>query len=131
MNELVFKELNLNLDIKVCTIGGEEINLTRNEFNLLEFLIKNKNKIHSRQEILNNVWDSKVSLRTVDTTMSRLRKKMKNLGKYLVTNIERPIEIPPCGSSAIPKYLVTLGSALPNLPPAQTPLILPMPLANT
>lgn len=73
MNELVFKELNLNLDIKVCTIGGEEINLTRNEFNLLEFLIKNK--IHSRQEILNNVWDSKVSLRTVDTTMSRLRKK--------------------------------------------------------
>lgn len=84
MNELVFKELNLNLDIKVCTIGGEEINLTRNEFNLLEFLIKNK--IHSRQEILNNVWDSKVSLRTVDTTMSRLRKKkMKNLGKYLIT----------------------------------------------
>lgn len=87
MNELVFKELNLNLDIKVCTIEGEEINLTRNEFNLLEFLIKNKNKIHSRQEILNNVWDSKVSLRTVDTTMSRLRKKMKNLGKYLVTRL--------------------------------------------
>ena len=47
MNELVFKELNLNLDIKVWTIGGEEINLTRNEFNLLEFLIKNKNKIPS------------------------------------------------------------------------------------
>ena len=87
MNELVFKELNLNLDIKVCTIGGEEINLTKSEFNLLEFLIKNKNKIHSRQEILNNVWDSKVSLRTVDTTMSRLRKKMKNLGKYLITRL--------------------------------------------
>lgn len=85
MNELVFKELKLNLDIKVCTIGEEEINLTKNEFNLLEFLIKNKNKIHSRQEILNNVWSSRVSLRTVDTTMSRLRKKMKDLGKYLVT----------------------------------------------
>lgn len=88
MNELVFKELSLNLDIKVCTIEGEEINLTKNEFNLLEFLIKNKNKIHSRQEILNNVWDSKVSLRTVDTTMSRLRKKkMKNLGKYLIIRL--------------------------------------------
>lgn len=85
MNELVFKELNLNLDIKVCTIGGEEINLTRNEFNLLEFLIRNKNKIHSRQEIINNVWKSRVSLRTIDTTISRLRKKMKNLDKYLVT----------------------------------------------
>ena len=87
MNELIFKELKLNLDIKVCTIGGEEINLTKNEFNLLEFLIKNKNKIFSRQEILNNVWSSRVSLRTVDTTISRLRNKMKDLGKYLKTRL--------------------------------------------
>lgn len=87
MNELVFKGLNLNLDIKVCTIRNEKINLTKNEFNLLGFLIKNKNKIHSRQEIINNVWGSKVSLRTVDTTMSRLRKKIKDLGKYLITRL--------------------------------------------
>ena len=87
MNELIFKELNINLDIKVCTINEEKINLTKNEFNLLEFLVKNKNKIHSRREILNNVWDSKVSLRTVDTTVSRLRKKIKNLGKYLITRL--------------------------------------------
>lgn len=87
MNELMFKDLKLNLDIKVCNIGDEEVKLTKNEFNLLEFLIKNKNKVHSRQEILNNVWDSRVSLRTVDTTMSRLRKKMKDLGKYLITRL--------------------------------------------
>jgi two-component system, OmpR family, alkaline phosphatase synthesis response regulator PhoP len=87
MNELIFKELKLNLNIKVCIIGGEEINLTKNEFNLLEFLIKNKNKIFSRQEILNNVWSSRVSLRTVDTTISRLRNKMKDLGKYLKTRL--------------------------------------------
>lgn len=87
MNELIFKELKLNLDIKACTIQDEEINLTKNEFNLLEFLIENKNKIFSRREILNNVWSSKVSLRTVDTTISRLRKKMKDLGKYLKTRL--------------------------------------------
>lgn len=87
MNEIIFKELKLNLDIKVCTIDGEEIKLTKNEFNLLEFLIENKNKIFSRQEILNNVWSSRVSLRTVDTTISRLRKKMKDLGKYLKTRL--------------------------------------------
>lgn len=87
MNELIFKELKLNLDIKECTIQDEEINLTKNEFNLLEFLIKNKNKIFSRREILNNVWSSKASLRTVDTTISRLRKKMKDLGKYLITRL--------------------------------------------
>ena len=87
MNELIFKELKLNLDIKECTIQDEEINLTKNEFNLLEFLIKNKNKIFSRREILNNVWSSKASLRTVDTTISRLRKKMKDLEKYLITRL--------------------------------------------
>lgn len=87
MNELTFKELKLNLDIKVCTIQDEEINLTKNEFNLLEFFIKNKNKIFSRREIINNVWSSKASLRTVDTTISRLRKKMKDLGKYLKTRL--------------------------------------------
>lgn len=87
MNELIFKELKLNLDIKACIIQDEEINLTRNEFDLLEFLIKNKNKIHSRQEIINNVWSSRVSLRTVNTTISRLRRKMKDLGKYLKTRL--------------------------------------------
>ena len=87
MNELIFKELKLNLDIKACTIQDEEINLTKNEFNLLEFLIENKNKIFSRREIINNVWNSKASLRTVDTTISRLRKKLKDLGKYLITRL--------------------------------------------
>lgn len=87
MKELIFKELKLNSNTKLCTIDNEEINLTKNEFNLLEFLIINKNKIYSRQEILNNVWDSEVSLRTIDTTISRLRKKLKNLGKYLITRL--------------------------------------------
>lgn len=87
MNELIFKELKLNLDIKACIIQDEEINLTKNEFNLLEFFIENKNKIFSRREILNNVWSSKASLRTVDTTISRLRRKMKDLGKYLKTRL--------------------------------------------
>lgn len=87
MNELAFKEIKLNLDIKVCTIRNEEINLTKNEFNLLEFLIKNKNKIFSRREILNNVWGYKVTLRTVDATMSRLRKKIKDTSRYITTRL--------------------------------------------
>lgn len=49
--------------------------------------MENKNKVHSRREILNNVWNSKVSLRTVDTTISRLRKKMKDLSRYLTTRL--------------------------------------------
>lgn len=87
MNEITFRELKLNINLKVCSISGNEVNLTKNEYNLLEFLLKNRNKIYSRQEILNSVWGSKLSLRTVDTTISRLRKKLGNLGKYLITRL--------------------------------------------
>lgn len=83
MEILIFKDLKLNLDTKLCSIKDIEVNLTKNEFKLLEFLVRNKNKIFSRQEIINNVWDSKVSLRTVDTTISRLRKKIGQTGNYL------------------------------------------------
>lgn len=87
MNEITFRELKLNINLKVCSISGNEVNLTKNEYNLLEFLLRNRNKIYSRQEILNSVWGSKLSLRTVDTTISRLRKKLGSLGKYLITRL--------------------------------------------
>lgn len=87
MEEIIFKDLKLNSDIKTCTIKDEKVKLTRNEFNLLEFFLKNRNKIFSRKEILNNVWESKVSLRTVDATISRLRGKMQDLGNYIETRL--------------------------------------------
>lgn len=47
--------------------------------------MENKNKVFSRQQLLNEVWGTKVSLRTVDTTISRLRKKMYEMGSYIKT----------------------------------------------
>lgn len=87
MNKLIFKDIQLNLDQKLCLVKGSTVNLTKIEYELLLFLLRNTNKIFSRQELLNEVWKSKVSLRTVDTTMSRLRKKLGESGKYVKTRL--------------------------------------------
>lgn len=85
MKELIFKNLKLNLDLGSCTFNEKTILLTKHEFELLKFLIQNKNKIHSRQDILKSVWNSKVELRTVDATVSRLRKKINT--NYITTRL--------------------------------------------
>ena len=58
-----------------------EIKLTTLEFNLLEFLINNKNSVFSRDDILNSVWGNNYfgSDRAVDDLVRRLRKKMPKL----------------------------------------------------
>ena len=87
MNKIEFQDLLINLDEKTCFIGEEEIQLTKMEFNLLVFLISTPNKVFSRKEIMKEVWgeDVKVTPRAVDTTISRLRKKLLHLGSYINT----------------------------------------------
>lgn len=87
MDKLEYKNLTVDQDKKECYVDKEEVNLTKTEYNLLLFFLENKDKVHSRREIMNSVWDSKVSLRTIDTTVSRLRKKLGNVGKCISTRL--------------------------------------------
>ena len=89
MNTLKFKNIELNLDIIECKINDKIINLTKNEFLLLKFFIQpnNLNKVFNRKELIDSVWKTNISNRTVDTTISRLRKKLGNPEKYLVTKL--------------------------------------------
>ena len=84
---ITFKNLTVDTDRKTCYIEDEEILLTKTEYNLLLFLVSNKNKILTRKELTKSVWDVPVSDRAVDTTVSRLRKKLKGLGRNLITRI--------------------------------------------
>ena len=64
----------------MVTIDGDEIVLTRTEFNLLHLLLANRGQIFSRQQLMETIWsDVVVSDRTVDVNIARLRKK---LGPY-------------------------------------------------
>lgn len=87
MNKLTYKDIVLDLDKKNCYIDKVLINLTKNEYLLLKFLLENRNKVFSRQELLNEIWSSKVSLRTIDTTISRLRKKLGEYKEHIVSRI--------------------------------------------
>jgi len=85
MNKISFKDLILNIDQKTCFVKNKEVYLTKHEYLLLQFLLENQNKIFTRKEIIETVWQKKISFRTVDVTISRLRKKLKQYGEYIKT----------------------------------------------
>lgn len=84
MNQ-IFKELTLNFDSKLCYIKNDIVKLTKSEFNILNFFLENRNKIFSREELINNIWKEPVNDKTVDTAISRLRKKLGEYGKYIIS----------------------------------------------
>lgn len=73
------KELKLDCDSRRLYISDREINLTAKEFDLLELLVKNKNKVYSRENLLNLVWGYEYpgDVRTVDVHVRRLREKIE------------------------------------------------------
>ncbi len=71
-------------------MAGKEINLTAKEFELLELLILNANKVYSRENLLKLVWGSDYpgDVRTVDVHIRRLREKIEEKPsdpKYVIT----------------------------------------------
>ncbi|MEK5334222.1 MULTISPECIES: response regulator transcription factor [unclassified Lysinibacillus] len=74
-----FKDLFVDASHNIVTKSGEILPLTQREYDLLIFLIKNKNKILSREMLLNQVWgyDAAVSPNVVDLYIGYLRKKLK------------------------------------------------------
>jgi DNA-binding response OmpR family regulator len=71
-------DLEMNRETKAVLRNGIEITLTAREYRLLEFLLKSKNKVVSRMEILENVWDVNHDLGTnvVEVYINYLRKKI-------------------------------------------------------
>ena len=74
-------EFHLDCESRRLNIAGREINLTAKEFDLLELMALNPNKVYSREELLSFVWGNKASesgdVRTVDVHVRRLREKIE------------------------------------------------------
>ena len=77
-NILKAADLSMNLDSKEVRRGNNLINLTAKEFQLLEYLLRNKNKVVSRASIAVNVWDIDFDTNTniIDVYISYLRNKI-------------------------------------------------------
>lgn len=85
----IYKFENFSFDIKKgeITINGENSELTRREIQFLEYMIKNKGIIFSRDYLLNEIWgfDFEGDDRVVDTLVKRIRKKLGNYSFLLKT----------------------------------------------
>jgi DNA-binding response OmpR family regulator len=77
---LKVQDLQMNLESKEVFRNEKQIKLTAREFKLLEYLLKNKNRVVSRTSILENVWEVDFDLGTnvIDVYINYLRKKIEH-----------------------------------------------------
>ncbi len=80
---LIFDDIKIDTSQKKAFRGARRLNLGPTEFKILLFLIKNKQKVFSREQILNKIWPNQVNveIRTVDVHIRRLRKELNKNGE--------------------------------------------------
>jgi len=88
MNELKLGDLTINLKTQQVYRKGKKIDLRKKEYQLLEFLAINKNKVVNRLTILEYVWNYELGMEsnTLEVHMAGLRRKLHP--DYTKTNIE-------------------------------------------
>ena len=89
-NTLTVGSITLDLDARNAYRSGEIADLTAKEFDVVEFLMRNPNRVYSREALLDTIWayEYRSDIRTVDVHIRRLREKLE----------ENPAE---------PKYIMT------------------------
>ncbi len=89
-NTLTVDGITLDLDARNAYVSGRLVDLTAKEFDVVEFLMRNANRVYSREALLDTIWayEYRSDIRTVDVHIRRLREKLE----------ENPAE---------PKYIMT------------------------
>ena len=86
-NILSYQGLIIDRNMKSCEVDGVNVPLTKKEFDILELFLSSPEIIFSREEILDKVWEEDVLVidRTIDVNINRLRKKLGEYGKNIIT----------------------------------------------
>jgi DNA-binding response OmpR family regulator len=81
------KHIIADFDAVAVHVDGEPIRLTRREFELLRYLVANRNRVLSRDRLLERVWgyDHTIETRSVDVHVGRLRGKLRTAGQQIET----------------------------------------------
>lgn len=87
--QISYETLVIDITKKKVSIDGEEIALTKKEFEILFLLLQNRGRVFSREDILGRIWSDEVYVldRTIDVNITRLRKKIGVYGKCIVTRL--------------------------------------------
>lgn len=77
---LSYSDIAIDAKNKSVTVGGQEVLLTPNEYNLLKYLIERNDQAVSRDELLESIWgyNTEIETRATDDTVRRLRKKLEH-----------------------------------------------------
>lgn len=84
-----YEGLEMDLRRKSCTVDGNEVSLTKKEFEILSLMLSHRGVIFSREEILHRIWSDEVVVldRTIDVNITRLRRKIGRYGEHIVTRL--------------------------------------------
>lgn len=79
------QDIAIHVEGRYAICNDKDLKFTPMEFNLLLYLVRNKNKSVSREELLNKIWgfESEVDTRATDDTVKRIRKKLISVGSRL------------------------------------------------
>jgi two-component system alkaline phosphatase synthesis response regulator PhoP len=85
----VYRGTHLQADFETVAVAveGQPVRLTRREFDLLQYLVQNRNRVVSRDRLLERVWgyERVVETRSVDVHVGRLRHKLGTAGRQIET----------------------------------------------
>ena len=86
-NRMTYGALTVDVDRHIVKVDGEEVKLTAKEFLLLQYLMKHRGRVLSRDLLLSDVWSYSYTggTRTVDVHVRRLREKVPMLADAIVT----------------------------------------------
>lgn len=78
-NRLTVGTISLDLDSRNAFRADEPVDLTAKEFDVIEFLMRNPNRVYSREALLDTIWayEYRSDIRTVDVHIRRLREKLE------------------------------------------------------
>jgi two-component system response regulator ArlR len=90
---LSHQHIELNLDLHSCTVLNHQVELTRKEFDLLHMLLENKNRVMSRELLLEKIWGYEFdgSTNAVDVYIRYLRAKIEEPFKLKIIHTVRSI----------------------------------------
>jgi two-component system, OmpR family, response regulator VicR len=79
-SQVVGGNIMLDLERRIAEKDGKVVELTAREFDIIELLMRNPDKVYSREKLLNLIWgyDYQGDIRTVDVHVRRIREKLEN-----------------------------------------------------